>query len=1282
MSLRTSVMATNPNLPCYSGRAELIVNLLDINDNAPVFVPSHYQESIDDTSPVGRSVLMITVIDQDLGDNARVTLRLSGSGSEDFSIDGNGVIRVTSTQLSADRIPVYRFQVIATDLGMPALSGTASVTIYIRRTNRAPQFVRDCARVQEFCRFVVRENQDITLNFTAVDTDSGMNGRVSYTLRPISPDNPFQISVTGIVTNSRVLDFETADFHQFDIIAEDGASIPLSSIVRVTVTVEDVNEFAPSIFNCDSSVAENEVNAEVVQVRAEDADPFDGLVYSLVSSTDVFRISSSTGVITTRVALDRETTSTYDVTVEVADSGVTPQLSTRRTCAIQVSDVNDNTPVIAGGPFSRTVSENVSVGASVLRIMASDADEGVNAELVYSLEGGNGAFAINASSGLITTAQLLDRETVNSYNLQVVVRDRGEPSLASEEILTIGVADVNDNRCLFVSDPYVTSVPERSPAGVVLSEIMAIDFDLGPNADLRYRFGATNAIVRAIFVINATSGVVSSLSMIPSIASDETGPDVGNGGTSLYIIPIEAFDQGNPSLSCRTNLTVHVTDVRDRGIEVNRTSQEVTVAENSPVGTPVAVFVPTEAREFMAPLRYVITSGNALSLFAINTTSGVVSVNGALDRETEDFFPLAILISDSSSPPLTLQVSLIVNVGDVNDHTPTFTSPFYSGSIAENLAPGQSVQRVQATDSDIGSNAVLSYDIVPGSGDDRFYVDNITGIIYNRVPLDRETASSHIVKVIVRDHGVPSLSSTALVQVSVLDQNDNSPRFIDLPENITISEDVSVPLELFRVRARDEDLGTSGNVVYSLLPSEDSALFSIDNLRGTLTLVSSLDRDVKDMYRLVIVASDEAQPPLSSQQQLLVLVGDANDNSPQFQGTPYAGSVKENEAGNDVVLQVMATDADAGLNGAIQYSLTAPDENLPFMLDAASGEIRLTRAVDYENVTAYEFTVQACDAGIPQHCATATVTIQVVNVNEFRPVFLGVPYFAELSENEDVGEVVIALAALDADRGDTLQFAIVNGNEDGAFEINSATGVISLARKLDFEEKSGYELIVLVSDSGNLTSMTMVTIKILDFNDNAPVFDPLPATILISDEGQQKLVSLSASDEDSGDNGLVNYSLAHVETVNATVSIVTVQAHDNGTPRLATNASITVQTSFDCELILFSVNSLTSDVTFKTLCEVLFGALEPINSTDSKYHSGDNVTFFCVAKTNCPAVVHYTLLKDGLSDVQPSVGSSVYWPMPDLGIADEGYYSCEAKLLGVGRISSDRLAIDIVGKLL
>ena len=1274
-------MATDQRLPCYTGVTELVVNLIDVNDNSPILTPNQFQTEIDDTSVAGLAIVTFTATDRDIGKNALITFIVSGPNSADFSIDSSGILRLATQQLSSRNIPSYRLVVTARDAGSPSRSDSSIVTVNIRRTNRAPQFLLECARMQSFCRFVVRENRDISLNFSAVDDDSGVNGLLSYSISPVSSSRAFTInSLTGIVTNDRDLDFEQADFYEFDVKVRDTALSPLSATARITVTIEDENEFTPTITSCSGSVLENEIGMEVVRIHAEDPDPFAGLLYSLVSGDNIFAVSRLGGLVTTRVSLDRENISSYNVTVMVRDSGISPQLSSSRSCTIRVLDANDNTPVIIGGPFEVTLSEGTAIGSTVTSIIATDADEGVNAEITYLLEGGSDVFVINSTTGVITTRRALDREVENMYTLTVIARDNGTPSLASETTVKVNVTDVNDNQCVFVGGPFTASIPERSPAGVVLSEVLAVDFDLGPNAVVRYRITSTG-VASNIFGINKTSGVLSTARMVPSLTPMGSSPDFSVGGDAVYVLSIEGFDQGTPSLTCNTTLTIHIIDVRERGIVVNSTFQEVVVVENSPIGTPVAEFVPTEAREFQRPLSYTITLGNGLGHFAVNSTSGVVLVNGPLDRETKDSYSLFLDISDSSSPPLSLAVTLFVTIGDANDHVPTFSSPFYVGGIDENEAAGQSIVKLTATDGDIGPNAYLSYQIVLGDGDDLFYVENVTAIIRNRMPLDRENSSSHTIKVRVSDHGVPSLSSTTIVQVNVFDVNDNAPKFLPLPSNITVSEDVSVPLELLRFRARDADQGTNGNILYSLVPSTDSNVFSIDSLRGTLTLVASLDRDVQEQYTVTVTARDEAQPPLSTNYTLVVLVGDTNDNSPVFQNVPLSATVKENDAGNGVVFTAVATDADSGVNGAVLYSFLAAAPGIPFIIDGATGAVRLTRAVDYETQTSFELTVHACDQGIPQRCVSSPLTIAVQNVNEFRPNFLGMPFFPEVSESAGIGFTVLTLSAEDDDAVDTLRFTIVSGNNGKTFAINETSGVITLAKAVDFETEAGYELIVVALDSGNLTSMAVVTVTVLDVNDNAPVFEGLPLEVFITDETADKVVQLSATDSDSGLNGVVNYTLLEAIFINATHRSLILQAHDNGSPQLTTNVTILFKTLFSCENIEFYVDSTTGVVTFKTLCEILFTVYEPENVTYGSLLAGENITFLCVTRSNDPDNVYYTLLKDGSTGVEPSKGGVVTWTLDNVQRADEGYYHCEARLSGAGRLQSDRIALDIIGKL-
>eukprot|EP00117_Sycon_ciliatum_P011161 scpid2447/ scgid12756/ Protocadherin Fat 4; Cadherin family member 14; FAT tumor suppressor homolog 4; Fat-like cadherin protein FAT-J len=1286
-SVSTVVMATDPKLACYSGRTTLIVNILDINDNAPVFEPSEYSITIDDITPVGYAFLTVTASDSDIGRNSQLSYTLTGPGANDFSIDNDGIITVASNQLSVDRIAVYQLIAVATDNGRSTLSGEASVRIALRRTNQAPEFLMQCARQNRLCRFVTEENRNVQLNLTASDPDAGRNGELSYSLKAGSSPALFQVSSDGgIVTNTGTLDYEELDEHEFVLTVSDGGTPSLSSEVKVIVTIENVNEFNPRVAPCSGSVLENAAPQQrnILTVMAEDPDPFGGLVYRLLDSADLFTLDRRNGKLSATVAFDRETLDNYEVGVIVSDSG-TPQLSTTVHCSITVLDENDNVPQILDSPFEIDVNESITVGSVLLQVSATDADLGRNALLEYRLEDASqmNLFRINATTGVVTTIAPLNRELENRHNLEIIVEDNGVSSLSNKTSLTVNVLDVNDNNCVFPSGPFIASVPERSPGGIFLVNVLAVDIDLGANAEVRYRI-LDRGLIATIFGINETSGVVSTIGRVPSLEPEGAGPDFGMGGFSVYTINIEGFDQGNPSLTCQTTLDVHITDVPESGIMVNQTLQEVTVAENSPVGTPIAEFVPTAAREFVRPLVYTIIGGNQHRFFAVNSSTGVVFVAGNLDRESNlgNDFQLIITIRDSSTPqPLTLTVTLFVIIGDVNDNVPVFTQSEYFGSLVENEAAGQNVATVEADDLDAGRNGAITYAVLEGDGADVFYVDNRTGIVRNRVPLDRENVSQYLIKIVARDHGVPSLSSTTLVRIAVADVNDNSPQFRQLPSVISVSEDVSVPILLLTATASDTDQGTNGEVVFSVLQSTaDARFFSIDRYTGQLTLVESLDRDVQELYAVTVMASDAGSPQQSTSQTITVMVVDANDNAPEFVGAPYSVSVAENTDEDTTILTFNAEDADIGVNGEVRYAMVSPIlQHLPLTIDPVGGHLIVTGALDFENQTSYVLDVRACDEGIPQQCTTTTASIAITNVNEFRPTFTNLPFFPELRENAQPGTVVITLSAEDQDRDDSLTFYIISGNEDGDFAIDVQTGVVNVSGTIDFEIRRTYELIAMVQDTGNLSSIAVVTVSVLDENDNAPVFSIDQANVVtIDDIAVKKLAVLRASDVDSGVNGLVNYTLVSAVVLNDTTRLVTVRAQDNGIPTAqSTDFNITVFTTFPCDVITFLVDKESGLVTFRTLCEVLFEAHEPQNLTEGDLLRGDNVSFVCVSKSNCHDDVQYTLIKDGSFNEDSAIGGATYWVLSDVGMSDEGWYSCHASLPDAGTLFSHQLALNI-----
>lgn len=303
-----------------------------------------------------------------------------------------------------------------------------------------------------------------------------------------------------------------------------------------------------------------------------------------------------------------------------------------------------------------------------------------------------------------------------------------------------------------------------------------------------------------------------------------------------------------------------------------------------------------------------------------------------------------------------------------------------------------------------------------------------------------------------------------------MDINDSPPVFLS-PDLVGINENAKVETTVYTVQVEDLDEGVNSQVTFKLVSQSSDGVFSIDTRSGALVLKAQLDRETVSNYTLIIQAKDGGTPAKSAQQTLVVQVADANDNAPKFTQSQYNTSRAEDVPVGTSLLRIRATDLDEGLNGAVRYFIIGGEGSQDFHLDMSSGVLRVQKSLDYERTKLYTIHVQAEDSSIdsPLH-TNATITITVIDINDFVPLFDDSPYDAFVQEGMKNGPVpVITITARDEDSGDSgqVQYTLRDINSyTNMFDSNATSGEIFVVKTLDRETTPLYVLTFVAIDRG------------------------------------------------------------------------------------------------------------------------------------------------------------------------------------------------------------------------
>ncbi|XP_062358017.1 protocadherin beta-15-like [Cinclus cinclus] len=431
------------------------------------------------------------------------------------------------------------------------------------------------------------------------------------------------------------------------------------------------------------------------------------------------------------------------------------------------------------------------------------------------------------------------------------------------------------------------------------------------------------------------------------------------------------------------------------------------------------------------------------------------------------------------------------------------------------------------------------------------------------------------------------------VEVALHDINDHSPVFrkdrvsFRIPE--TSEPGSRFPLEV----ARDRDIGSNTVQAYSISPENESFTVSYgsrnaDDKYLELVLEKPLDREEQAEMSLTVIAEDGGTPPRSGTTEVQIVILDVNDNAPTFTQEVYIGKVLENTPEGSVVLTVVATDPDAGVNGDISYELsdTVGQSDTAFEIDPKSGEIKLTKPLDFEAAESHELSVRATDGG--GLSAICKVLVEVVDVNDNAPELAVSSFSSPLAENAVPGTVVALFTVRDRDSGANGEISCALDHEL-VFSLRPAYKnyyELVTVSALDREHTAQYVLRVTAADAGSppLSSTHTFTVAVSDVNDNAPVFNQTSYTMYVRENNVPAVLvgAVSAADADAGLNAKVTYSLAPVAAAErppcSCVSVnsesghvfvlrpldyerlrqteVTVSASDAGSPPLRANVTV------------------------------------------------------------------------------------------------------------------------------
>ncbi|XP_030069266.1 protocadherin alpha-8-like [Microcaecilia unicolor] len=620
----------------------------------------------------------------------------------------------------------------------------------------------------------------------------------------------FDINVkTGVVFIKHKIDREELCGSSFTcfIIMEAVMDNPLE-LFRIKIEIVDINDNSPLFPASENTMPIHESTLPGTHFPLENAfDPDVGknsLRSYHLSLNDFFNLETHVGkeqslsveLVLTKT-LDREQQSVHQLILTALDGG-DPERSGSTQITIIVCDANDNPPVFDNAMYKVQLSENIPVGSLVIKLNATDLDEGANADVLYSFSklvpsNIKRLFSIDRNSGEIRTREILDFEETNTYEIRVQAKDGGQLEMTGHCKVLVDVADVNDNSPEIKITSFASPIREDAQPGYVLALVTVDDKDSGLNGQVFCEISP-----------NLPFQIVQKFENYYSVSLKK---HLDREVVQEYSITIRATDRGFPPLTSFKTLTVFVADVNDNSPAFSKSSYVVTIAENNVPGSAIFVLSaqdpdsPENAKIKYSLLETTVKEASASRFISVHSDTGHIFALQSLDYENVQMFQFQVEARDSGSPSLSSNTSIIVYVQDQNDNPPVILLPFPGhNSVATEFVPrslkmGYIVTKIRATDADSGYNAWLSYEFLELANAEPFKIGQYTGEIRTTRVLQDINEDKQRLFILVKDHGKPSFSATVTLTISLVERNEEvKSDYRDMPRNENYLTELNVYL--------------------------------------------------------------------------------------------------------------------------------------------------------------------------------------------------------------------------------------------------------------------------------------------------------------------------------------------------------------------------------------------------------------------------------------------------------------------------------------------------------
>ncbi|XP_040200833.1 protocadherin gamma-C5-like isoform X12 [Rana temporaria] len=565
------------------------------------------------------------------------------------------------------------------------------------------------------------------------------------------------------------------------LILEVVAENPLE-LFSLEIEIQDVNDNSPTFLIYELNIEITELvaspGARFALEIAEDLDVgVNGVSQYILSKDPFFSLSVKNRVDGTLIpqlilekVLDREEKQLHNLILTAIDGGE-PARSGSCHITITVLDINDNPPMFEQSIYKINLKENIPLNTVILKLNATDLDEGANAEIEYSFDSHTSKsarklFVLNSQNGEIYVNGSVDYEEIVFHELSIKAVDKGLPKLEGDCVVHIKIEDVNDNYPEISFASAINEIPENAPTGTVVGFINVQDKDSGKNGEIKLDLSPTMP-----FKIRTHKNRYSLV----------TDGSLDRENISQYTVELTASDLGSPTLSSKTTVILRVSDVNDNAPTFTQSTYNAFIKENSDPGTLLCTVAALDTDEgvnsdlFYSIVESEIDGFSVSSFVYITSNNGDIYAQRSFDYEHIQTLQITIKVEDSGFPKLFSTVPVFIFILDTNDNSPTLLYPEHSEDlivqerIPKSTSAGYLVTKLTAVDLDSGHNAWLAFNLIDPGSYSLFQVSKHTGEVRTVQGFQEIENTEQQLAISISDHGDPPLSTTVTVLISIAD---------------------------------------------------------------------------------------------------------------------------------------------------------------------------------------------------------------------------------------------------------------------------------------------------------------------------------------------------------------------------------------------------------------------------------------------------------------------------------------------------------------------------------